>query len=142
MANTLHRNASRGFIFTIDSILAVGLAMALIASIAIFSDTPSTRGQTQFSIQRQSSDLAAILSKSGALAAAMGGNRTLAVAIFSHTDSGKCFSVAVTNSTSGATAFALEKNGCGAPGADSTAAIRSEIYGGTPLIVTVRGWAE
>lgn len=137
-----HMQFRRGFIFTIDAILAIGMAMAVIASIAVFSDTPSTRGQTQFSMQRQTSDIAAILSKSGALATSLGGNRTAAAAIISYTDAGKCFSIVATNSTSGKIAFALEKSGCKSPGADSSTAVRSEVYNGTPLFVTVSGWTE
>ena len=133
----------RGFIFTVDSLVGLGLAFTALGLVMAFplsaSHSPLYR---QVALERYTADLLVSMQKSGALQSALSGqDRSAASAALALSESGKCFTLgAYSSSPSRELVFAMEKSGCGGEDTEVATAVVAETYGGRLYSVVLTGW--
>ena len=132
----------RGFIFTVDSLIAFGLALAVLGLIIPFYDTTSLPNHDQLRIQRYTADLLSVMQKTGQVQQAIAGDDASVAASLSSTGTGKCFVFKVVNSTSTAIVITVSKPGCGGKPTTLSSAASNEYYNGDFYRLELTGWIE
>lgn len=134
--------ARRGFIFTLDALLAMGLALAVIGLLVPFSDTTSLPGHDELHVQRYTADLLMVLQRTGDVRRGLSGNTSALNASLSLTSAGKCFSFRALNMTTSETVFAVNKTGCSTVPATLASAVSNEYYNGQTYRLELLGWVS
>jgi len=133
---------ARGFIFTLDSLLAFGLALAVLGLVIPFYDTTSFPNHEQLHVQRYTSDLLAVMQKTGQVRQAISGDDSSMMGTLIQTSAGKCFVFKAVNATSSAVVITVAKPGCGGEPTVVAAAASNEYYEGGFYRLELMGWVQ
>jgi len=132
----------RGFIFTVDSLIAFGLALAVLGLVIPFYDTTSMPNHEQMHVQRYAADLLAVMQKTGQARQAIAGDDTPVVGTLAMTGTGKCFIFKAVNVTSQAIVITVQKPGCGGKPMTVSSAVSNEYYEGGFYRLELMSWVE
>jgi hypothetical protein len=129
----------RGFVITLDSIIALILAISLIiiASSPVLRVRPSAWSDTQ--VKRISMDFLTILDKSGVLARAVGQNSSAEMIYFMSSESSSLCMKARLSGSNGYI-FSAEKPGCDEEGARVFLSKRAFVSGNNFYTAELRTW--
>jgi len=133
---------ARGFVFTVDSLLAFGLALAVLGLIVPFYDTTNFENHEQLHTQRYTSDLLAVMQKAGQVRQAIAGDDSAILGTFIQTSAGRCFLFKATNTTSASPLVTVSKPGCGGLPTTVTVAASNEYYNGEFYRLELSGWVQ
>lgn len=133
---------ARGFIFTVDSLIAFGLALAVLGLVIPFYDTTSLPNHDQLHVQRYAADLLSVMQKTGQARQAIAGDGSSVVASLSNTGTGKCFLFKAVNATTSAIVIAVPKPGCAGKPMTVSSAVSNEYYDGDFYRLELSGWIE
>jgi hypothetical protein len=133
---------ARGFIFTMDSLIAFGLALAVLGLVIPFYDTTSMPNHEQLHVQRYTADLLSVMQKTGQVRGAIAGDGSSIVATLSNTGAGKCFVFKAVNATTSAVVITVSKPGCGGAQMTVSSAASNEYYAGGFYRLELSGWVE
>jgi len=133
---------SRGFIFTVDSLIAFGLALAVLGLVIPFYDTTSLPNHEQLHVQRYASDLLAVMQKTGQVRQAIAGDDSPVAGTLAKTGAGKCFVFKAVNATTNAVVITIPKPGCGGKPMTVSSAASSEYYEGDFYRLELMSWVE
>jgi hypothetical protein len=132
----------KGFVFTIDAIVALSMVFSIAAILVPLSPGSASEAPMQVRIQRYTADLLAAMLKTGTLADALSGNYTRALSALDATSGSFCFSLRGYSMPSGNVSFALSKSSCGGVGSESSMAVAPAYNGTSMQIMELVGWEE
>jgi len=132
----------RGFIFTVDALIAFGLAMAVLGLIIPFYDTTSLPNHEELHVQRYTADLLAVMQKSGQARLAIAGDDSAVVATLAMTGTGKCFVFKAVNAATSTIIITVSKPGCAGKPVTVSAASSNEYYNGGFYRLELSGWVQ
>jgi len=132
----------RGFIFTVDALVAFGLALAVLGLVIPFYDTTSMPNHEQLHVQRYAADLLSTMQKTGQARMAIAGDDASIVSTLAMTGSGKCFVFKAVNAATSAIVIAVPKPGCGGKPITISSAVSNEYYNGGFYRLELTGWIE
>ena len=132
----------RAFIFSVDALIGLGIALAVIGIAASFSDTADLSYQSQLHTQRYTADFLSVMQKNGYVDAALGGDPTYLRGALSLTGGGKCFVFKAMDATTMNLTLSVSKAGCGGLGTEVSSAVSNEYYGDKQYVVELLGWVQ
>jgi len=132
----------RGFIFTVDSLIAFGLALAVLGLVIPFYDTTNMPNHEQLHVQRYTADLLAVMQKTGQVRQAIAGDDAPLAGTLAKTGTGKCFVFKAVNATTSAIVITVQKPGCGGKPMTVSSAASNEYYDGGFYRLELMGWVE
>lgn len=132
----------KGFIMSVDALVALGIVMVMLGMVLPYSKTPTYEMENRNHMQRYASDALFVMLKSGAVDAALAGNRTAVTSVLSLTSPGKCLALKAYAMPSGNLSFAAQKAGCNGIALDAVGTAADTYYNGTFYSVEMVGWLE
>jgi len=135
-------HSRRGFIFSVDSLIALGLALAIIGLVIPFMESSGLPNHDQLHIQRYTADLLFVMQKSGNVRVAIEGDETGVLSLFSQTGTGKCFTFKATNTDTSAMVISATKPGCTGRPTTLSSAVSNEYYNGHIYRLELLGWMQ
>ncbi len=130
----------KGFVLTMDAVVALGLVLAVLGLLLPLASPNNADALDEIAVQRYTSDLLAVLQKSGRVESALAGNESAITSAFIYSGQGKCFLFTARRMPSGEIVSALSKGGCGSVRANAATAVSNEFYNGSVYEVQLAGW--
>ncbi len=132
----------RAFIFSVDALIGLGIALTVLGLSASFSDTTSLPYYSQLHMQRYTADLLSVMQKAGYVGAALSGDDTPIRGAFVLTGSEKCFLFKAVDASTMNVTVSVPKAGCGGLGTTLSSAVSNQYYNGKYYIVELLGWVQ
>jgi hypothetical protein len=132
----------RAFIFSVDALVGLGIALAVIGIVMSFSGSSGPAYHYPLNMQRYTADLLSVMQKGGYVATALGGDATSMRGTLALTGSEKCFLFKAIDTATMNITLSVPKAGCGGVGTALSSAVSNEYYGGKHYIVELSGWVQ